>query len=247
MWAIVALAMVFCASAHAQDGAELFHKMQEALGGADRIARVRDFEQIVRADTWDNDGKPHGLVRKRTQWVRPNILRLDQVGPDDTYVLYFNGVSGWEILPDKTVADLAGGELKFAQNYLRYFDLNLWLADRDSQTAIESPAPNVLDISDKDDLSRKIEITLDPLTSLPVKQTSISLADPDHPAASETRFEQWEAVGGVKFPQRISIFHNRKRLAAITVEQTMVNRGIKPEDLAIKPQDLKPDMALDRR
>src|SRR2546430_11423342 len=39
-------------------------------------------------------------------------LRLDQVGPGDTYVLFFDGTSGWEILPDKTVADLTGGEIR---------------------------------------------------------------------------------------------------------------------------------------
>jgi len=64
--------------------------MQDALGGAQKIASIRDFEQIVRADTWDNRGRPHGQVRKRTRWIRPDILRLDQVGPDDTYVLYCN-------------------------------------------------------------------------------------------------------------------------------------------------------------
>mgnify|MGYP001175620680 CR=1 FL=1 len=46
-------------------------------------------------------------------------------------MFFFDGKSGWEILPDKTVANLPDGELKFAQNYLRGFDLNSWLADRD--------------------------------------------------------------------------------------------------------------------
>jgi hypothetical protein len=75
---------------------QLFHKMQTALGGGERIADIQDFEQCVRADTWDNNGKRHGQVYKRTRWIRPNVLRLDQVGPGDTYVLYFNGASGWE-------------------------------------------------------------------------------------------------------------------------------------------------------
>ena len=151
----------------------------------------------VRAETWDNQGSPHGLVRKRTRWVRPNYLRLDQVGPDDTYLLYFDGTTGWEILPDKTVADLVGGELKFARNYLRDFNLNLWLADRDPRNAITSPAPHVLAIADEGGRSGNLEITLDPVTSLPVKQTTLSLADPNNPVPSETRFAKWETVGGV--------------------------------------------------
>src|SRR5206468_8433817 len=41
----------------AQDGLQLFHKMQTALGGEEKMASIRDFEECVRAETWDNEGK----------------------------------------------------------------------------------------------------------------------------------------------------------------------------------------------
>lgn len=243
VFAVAVFTLFLCPLAFSQDAQQLLHKMQDALGGSEKIAAIRDFEQTVRADTWDNTGKPHGEVRKRTRWMRPNLLRLDQVGPDDTYVLYFNGTSGWEILPDKSVADLIGGELKFAQNYLRNFDLNLWLADRDPIFLIKSPAPHVVAITIRGDPSRKLEITLDPITSLPMKQTSISLADPNNPVPSETRYDKWMTVDGVKFPEQISIFHNNMKLAEIMVLQTKLNGGIKADDIATKPPDLKPVMS----
>jgi hypothetical protein len=235
--------LISCSPAMAQDALHLLHKMQQSLGSADRIASIQDFEQSVHAETWDDNGKLIGTVRKRTRWVRPSALRLDQVGPNDTYVLYFNGQSGWEILPDQTVADLEGGELKFAEKYLRDFSLHLWLADRDPIYVIESPATNVITICVKGNLSSKLEITLDPGTFRPVKQTTISLSDPAHPVASETRFDKWTEVGGVKFAQRITIFQRNRKAAEITVEQTRVNTGIKASELAIKPSDLKPVMA----
>jgi len=44
----LALASLFlCSSVFSQDGLPLFRKMQDALGGADRIAAIRDFEQEV--------------------------------------------------------------------------------------------------------------------------------------------------------------------------------------------------------
>lgn len=230
------------APALSEDALELLHKMQQALGGADKIAGIRDFEQSVHAETWDNNEKRIGTVRKRTRWMRPSTLRLDQVGPNDTYVLYFNGQSGWEILPDQTVADLEGGELKFAEKYLRDFSLHLWLADRDPVYVIESPAPNAIAISVKGDSTSKLEITLDLGTFLPVKQSTISLSDPAHPVASETRFDKWTPSGGVMFAQRITIFQRGRKAADITVEHTKVNSGIKPNELAIKPPDLKPVM-----
>ncbi len=217
--------------------------MQTALGGAEKIASVRDFEERVRADAWYGDGRPLGKVRKRTRWIRPNYLRLDQVGPGDTYVLYFDGTSGWEILPDKTAANLEGGELKFAQNYLSGLNLNVRLADRDPSRLITSSGPNVIVVSTKGDSSQRTEFTLDPVTFLPVKETDISLSDPNHPVPSESRLEQWQAIDGVKFPQRITKFQGGRKLAEITVEQIKLNSGIKAGDLAIKPPDLLPVMS----
>jgi hypothetical protein len=226
-----------------QDGLQLFHKMQSALGGSEKIASVRDFEQTVRAETWDGDGKLREVVRKRVRFIRPSYLRIDQVGPDDTYVLYFDGTSGWEILPDGTVADLTGGELKFAQTYLSGLNLIFWLSDRDPSKVITSTAPNVIVVSTKGDPSRTNEITLDPATFLPVKQAGTSYANPNHPVRQQVLLDRWEASGGVKFPQRISNFQGGKKLAEITVEQTNFDYGIKLSDLAIKPPDFKPVMA----
>jgi hypothetical protein len=226
-----------------QEALQLFHKMQTALGGADKIASVRDYEQTVHADAWDYGGTPMGVVRKRVRFVRPSYLRIDQVGQRDTYVLYFDGTSGWEILPDRTVADLKGGELTFAQNYLNGFDLNVWLADRDPRYLIGTPGPNVITIAAKDNSFPPSEITLDPVTFLPMKATGTSHADPDDHVSDETRLEEWHVVEGVKFPGVITKLHNGKKLAEITVEQTKVNGGLKVGDLAIKPPDLKPVMS----
>jgi hypothetical protein len=240
----VVVSLFLCPSVFSQDGLQLFHKMQEALGGATEIAAVHDFEQELRADTWDGNGRTLGEVRKRTRWVRPNYLRADQVGPGSTYVLFFDGTSGWEILPGTdSIADLAGGELNFAQKYGRDFRLNTWLADRDPRYRITSPAPNVVRISDGD-VTHQLDITLDPASSLPVKTTSVSLADPAHPVPSEEVTTEWETVQGIRFARRWSVSRSGIRVAEATVEQTKLNSGLKPADLAAKPSDLKPVLSL---
>jgi hypothetical protein len=218
--------------------------MQTALGGSDKISAVRDFEQCVRADAWTDEGKPYGEVYKRTRWIRPDVLRLDQTGPGNSYVLYFNGLSGWEILPDKGLVELVGEELAFAKGYLNGIDLKSWLADRDSANLFTASGTNVITISNKNDDSQKTEITLDPVTFLPVKEASISLANASHPIAIRTRqFESWESFQGVKFPRRIINFHRERKVADIRVQQIKLDGGIKSEDLAIRPQELQPDMS----
>ena len=63
------------------EGLRLLQKMQDALGGAKRIAAVHDFEEIIRAEARDANGAALGEVRKRTRWIKtPNVVRLDQIG-----------------------------------------------------------------------------------------------------------------------------------------------------------------------
>src|SRR5215831_1593190 len=208
------------------EGLKLLHKMQTALGGAEKIGAIRDYEETVHAVTWNPNGTLLGEVRKRTRWMRsPNLLRLDQIGPRDTYVLYFDGSSGsgWEILPDlnnpdplKTAGksiELAGGELKFATNYLSGFQFNMWLADRTPGYTAASPAPNVLRIEHDGSAT---DFTLDPATWLPVKSSGVSLANPDRPVQTEMRYEACTQVAGVRFPTKRANYHNGVKLGEIT-------------------------------
>jgi len=233
--------LFFGSSASSQDGLPLFRRMQDALGGADRIAAIRDFEQEVRAESWNGStGQSIGEVRKRTRWIRPNYLRVDQVGPGSTYVLYCDGTTGWEILPGtQQVVELTGNELEFARRYVDGFRLKMWIADRDPRYRITSPAPNVTRISDGD-ITHQLDITLDAASSLPVKVSTISLSDPAHPIPSDEVTTEWETVQAIRFPRRWTVFRSGVRVAEARDATSAVNSGLKLADLAAKPPDLKP-------
>lgn len=235
-----------------KDGLVLLHKMQTALGGADRIAAIHDYEETIRAEAWDSRGAALGEVRKRTRWIRtPNCVRLDQIGPRGTYVLYFDGGAnaGWEILPDLTSPDrykttgkpveLTGGELQFAKGYLSGFDLNLWLADRIPGYSVTAPKPDVLRIEHD---TKATDFTLDPATGLPVTSAGISLADPNRPVPSEMRYDGWKEFSGVRFPtHRVNSLSGLKR-GEVTTGAIHVNAGLRATDLAQKPADFAPEM-----
>lgn len=234
------------------DGLSVLHRMQDALGGADPIAAIRDYEETIRAQAWDSAGGALGEVRKRTRWTRePHVVRVDQRGPRGTYVLFFDGgaQSGWEILPDTTGADpfkttgkavaLAGGELEFAKGYLSGFELDLWLADRVAGSTVTSPRPNVARIAHG---GTATDITLDPASHLPASSAGVSLADPDRPVPTEMRFEQWREVSGVRFPMRRVSYHSGLKRGEVTTEDIRINRGLQPGQLAAKPVDFAPDL-----
>ena len=227
-----------------QEGLALFHKMQRALGGADRIAAIHDFEQYVRAESWNgNTGQSMGEVKKRTRWIQPNILRVDQVGPGSTYVLYFDGTSGWEIIPGtQKVVAIKGDELAFARSYIRGFRLNVWLADRDARVRITTPSRNVVRLSDGE-LEHQSDITLDSSSWLPIKTSGISLADPAHPISSDEVITDWETVQGIRVPRRWTVYRGGVRVAAAIEAVATINSGLKLADIAKTPPDLTPELA----
>lgn len=262
--AIAALAAVILAayaSAQAQtsvhpqtsspEGLALLRRMQAALGGADKLAAANDFEETVKAQIWNNAGTPAGEVWKRVRWMRnPNILRLDQYGPRDTYVLFLDGRtdSGWEMLPDRGGAGLyktrgeaiplAGGELRFAKSYLTSFDLTMWLADRNPGYVVASPAANVLRIEHDGTAS---DTTLDPATWLPLKSNSVSLSDPNRPVPAEMRLEEWSVFHGIHLPTKRANYHGGAKLAEeVTQGPIRINGGLSPDELARKPVDFAP-------
>lgn len=226
--------------ASGQTAPQLFYEMQMALGGAEKIAAIHDFDQTVRADTWDRQGTRLGTAHKRVRWIRPNYLRIDQSRPYDTYVLFFDGTAGWEIMPDKSVRDFSGGELTFAKNYVHGLDFNVWLADRDPRKFTYLPETQCGCDHTQADTSRSTKITLDPVTRLRVKQEGTSHSDPNHAVSAYTLPDEWRTINGVKFAGRIRNFHEGRMLAEINVEAMQVNRGISFRDLSTKPRDLKP-------
>jgi hypothetical protein len=176
-------------------------------------------------------------VRKRTRWISPTCLRLDQVGKDNnTYVLYFDGSSGWEIVPDKSGAvELSGDEVKFAEHYLQHIDFKFWLADRDPQYLITSPMPNAVRITDKRDLQNTQDIALDPSSWLPIKQSS---------GNQETQFKEWTLAEGVRYPRVTTMSIDGQKRATITVDWIKLNGGLDKRELSAKPRDLKPNLGL---
>ena len=228
-------------------GLDLLHRLQKAVGGPRKISAIRDYEEMVVAETFSASGESRGEVRKRVRWIAPNYLRIDQVGRGSTYVLFFDGTSGWEILPDResrdrtngVPIDLADSELKFARGYGSTLIFKLWLADRMGGYSVSSPSENVVRVIS--DVGNSLDITLDAKTSLPIKD-STTQAQPDQPVRQEMRYEKWTMTSGIRFPAVRANFHDGIRMAVLDTKNVRVNRGLKVDDLKAKPPDSQPNL-----
>jgi hypothetical protein len=240
--------VVLVGLAPAEDrGLVLLQRLQMAVGGIQKISAIRDYEEAVVAETFAASGEPRGTVRKRVRWIAPNFLRIDQTGPGSTYVLFFDGTSGWEILPDRASRDrtqggpidLVGAELKFAREYASSMIFKVWLADRMPGYSVSSPEENVIRVLY--DTGQGVDITLDSRTWLPVKE-SATPRQSNVPAPQEMHYERWSIAAGIRFPARRVNFHNRIRLAILNTVAVKVNRDQRVEVLKAKPADSQPDL-----
>jgi hypothetical protein len=55
------------------------------------------------------------------------------------------------------------------------------------------------------------------------------------------RLEGWGVFEGIRFPTKRANYHSGAKLAEmVTQGPVRINRGLKPEELAAKPQDFSP-------
>jgi len=70
----------------------------------------------------------------------------------------------------------------------------------------------------------------------------VSLADPDHPAPSEMRYDGWKEVSGVRFPTHRINYQSGLKRGEVTTSDIRINADLRVQDLAAKPADFAPDI-----
>jgi hypothetical protein len=225
--AFILAAVLSAQTPPAQDALQLLHRMQDALGGADKLADIRDYDWKITAKIYGPGGQEGGEGVRRIRMIFPNHFRCDQTIPMGDVIWYFDGTKGWEITPDHGYAELEGGELQFVRNEANGFYLKLWLADRYPYFTITSGGPNVIRFAQKG--GGTTEITVDPQSGLPLRTASLSLS-------AYTEVKEWQTVNGVKLPQRILNYHSGSLAADILTTEIKINSGLDAKDLAAPPK-----------
>jgi hypothetical protein len=212
-----------------KQGLALLKRMQEALGGADRLAGIKDtsFEAQVQLET----GGPPMAVTQRNTFVAPSSLRQDLDAPFGKQSVYSDGKSGWMMTPqgsgalNAAVLEQVRGEI-FRQLYL------LALSDRDRDRTVTASAANSLDISAPG--GQHVRVDLDPASGLPV-QLHYQGEGMRGPSEIDETLEDWRDVHGVKAPFHMIIQQNGKKFANVAIKQITINSGITQEELSKKP------------
>ena len=215
-------------------GKALLARVQQALGGADKLAAVKDLQFHADLEVFTPGASMK--VKQTNSFIAPSTVRQDNELPFMKQSVYSDGTSGW-IAGMQGVQNLPPAVLKQIHGEAFRQIASLALSDRDPNRTVNQPSDGVLEISSKDGDS--VSITVDEKTGLPAK-----LAYQQTPAeggtAVEETFSDWRDVDGLRLPFQWSIMQGGKKFAGVTIQDYKINSGLTAETLGKRPAPAPP-------
>jgi zinc protease len=210
-------------------GRALLERAQQAMGGADKLAAVKDW---TRSLSMVMDASAGGITVKETTRVVADQFRQDQELPFGKMSVYSDGKTGWLATPQGTMA-MPAEILKQARSEMFRGLASVMLSTRDASRTVNAVGPNTVQISTTDGLSVKMDF--DPATGLPASQTYQETGQTGAPSEVVETFSDWRETGGIKLPFKVLLQQDGKKAGEATVAEYQFNTGLKAEDLAKKP------------
>jgi hypothetical protein len=202
-------------------GTALLVRAQQAMGGADKLAAVKDSTQTLELTL---DPAAGGMKMKQTnRFLAPNIFRQEQeIPPIGKVIAFTDGKTGWMATP-QGVLPMNGDVLKQAQGELFRQLESLVLSNN-----ANAVADNAVQIAAPD--GQIVKLDFDPSTGLPV-----SVSYRQGPSEVVESFADWREAGGIKMPFKLTLQQDGRKLGEATVSGYQFNAGLKEEDLSKKP------------
>jgi zinc protease len=220
--------------AAAAQGTALLKRVQQAMGGADKLAAVKDMTESAEMARTPAAG---GLkIKQQNRWIAPTIFRQDLILPIGTIVAFCDGKSGWLSQP-QGVFPMPPTVVKQAQGEIFREWVTLVLSDRDASRTVTASGPSAVDISGTEGQSVHIEI--DQATGLPARQIYKETGMGGPPSEVTETFSDWRDVDGIKLPFKVLMEQNGQKVGEATVSEIKLNSGLKPEELSKKPEPAK--------
>ena len=217
-------------TASLEKGRLILARAQQAAGGADKLAGIKDYIQTMELKIAPAAG---GFAVKQTNsWIDPSFLRQESVMPIGKVTAYADGKSGWIVTPPGP-GPLTGPDLtQVAGDIFRVY-FRLLISDRLPGRTVNAVGGDTVEIGDG--AGHMAQLTIDPATGLVSKMRyqAVNLAGP--PMTVEQSFTDFRDAGGVKVPYKIAVTQGGSPFGEMAVTDWKVNTGIKPEDLQKRP------------
>jgi len=206
-------------------GKAILARMQQAVGGADKLAAMKDVTTTANAQLGNM------AVKQKGWFIAPNQLRQEQELPFGKVIVKWDGKSGVFVAPN------APGPMPMPPPVVKQLNEELFrnmftllLSDRVEGRTINALSDTEVEISDKSGNSTKL--AMDPATGFPAKMTYRAMG-PQGPSSVENVYKDVRETspGGLKAAYVIEIYQGGTKSSEIKFETIVVNAGVKPEEI----------------
>lgn len=210
-------------------GKALLARVQQALGGADKLAAVKDLQMHANLEVQTPGVATR--VKQTTSFIVPSVFRQDNELAVFKQSVFSDGTSGW-LAGMQGVQNLPPPVLKQIHGEAFRMLVGLAVSDRDPDRTVNLTGPGTLEISSKD--GESVRLTVDEKTGLPEK-LAYQQSSAEGGAAVEEIFSDWRDVDGLHLPFKWDVMQGGKKSAGVTVQDYKINSGLTAEALGTKP------------
>jgi hypothetical protein len=212
-------------------GKQLLERAQQAMGGAEKLAAVKDATYTADVTLEPAAG---GLKLKLTNlYLAPDQIRQEQELPFGKIISYTDGKSGWVSTPQGIQA-MPSEAMKQSQGELFREPYALMLSDRDSSRIVNAVGENAVEISAANG-SLRVRIEFDPATGLPARQTYTEPGVTGAPAETIEIISDWREVSGITLPFKAIQQENGTKVLEVIVTGYKINSGFSAAELSKRP------------
>ena len=210
-----------------RSGVELLRRAQDAMGGAGKLAAVRDTMHAMEITLEPAAG---GYKMKQvSRYVAPDQFRQEQETPVGRIVVYSDGKDGWITTPQGT-NPLQADTLATVRAVLFRQLSALILSDRNSSRSVKAVGTNAVEVSSAE--GETVRIEFDPATGLPLRQIYQIAGAGGRRVTRTEPFSDWRDVDGLRFPFRAVQLEDGSKMLELVVSEYRVNTGLTAADLS---------------
>ena len=208
-----------------QKGKDLLQRVQQALGGADKLAAVRDI--VYHGEAAIETPGATMKVKQTNSYLAPSSMRQEIELPFAKQTVYSDGASGWMITPQGPMG-MSPAVLKQVHGEVFRQIAPLVMSDRDPDRTVNYLGEGKLEISEK--AGESVQLEVDEKTGVPSKIVYQGGQGP-----VEQVYSDWREVNGIRLPFAWTILQGDKKFASVTVSEYKVNTGLTKEEISKKP------------
>jgi zinc protease len=216
-------------SASLEKGRKLLQRAQQAAGGVDKLAAIKDYTQSVQASI----NTPQGSMQAKqtNQWTKAGAYRQSQELPFGKMVAFYDGKTNWLASPQGTM-EMPPQVLRQIQGEKMRSFVELMLADTNPNLTVNAVADDAVEIAPKQ--GEPVRVEFDPQTGLPARYRYQSMGM-QGPSSVVSNLSDWREVGGIRLPYKVIVEQGGKKFAEATVSEWKLNGGLTGEELSKKP------------